>query len=231
MPEVFDSSMHHTKPKKDQKQKSQEEEVISHRSVDEYSAVLANEPACRSGFAAYAPKPHAVRFESQASYEHVVLLLRKHPITQLQWMVTTLVLAFVPMVFSFIPMFVGIEARFKLGVGMLWYLALFGYALQAFVRWLYNVYLITDERVVDVDFVTLAQKNITTAKIDHIEDITSESVGFFASFFDFGNIIIQTAGAQQEIVFEAVPHPAKVVSVLNDLVLEEEREKIEGRTH
>ncbi len=226
MPKIFDSSMQSTKAKKESK-----ETIAPHRSVDEYSAVLANEPICRSGFAAYAPKPHAVRFESQAAHEHIVLLLRMHPVTQLRWMATAIVLAFIPMVFTVFPQILGIADRFKVGVLLLWYLALFGYVLQACVKWLYNVYLITDERVVDVDFVTIGQKNITTAKIDNIEDITSESTGFFASFFDFGNIILQTAGAQQEIVFEAVPHPAKVVSVLNDLVLEEEREKIEGRTH
>lgn len=207
------------------------DEKVTHRHVDEYSETLAAETACDRPFAAYAPKPKHTRFESQASTEHVVLLLRQHPITQLRWVLLTVVFAFLPSFFSFFPVYTVLPVRFQLGLHFLWYLALFGFAFQSFIRWFYSVYILTDERVIDVDFLHLAQKNITAAKIDNIEDITARTAGFSSTFFNYGTVVIQTAGAEQEIIFESVPNPAKVTAILNDLLLEEEREKIEGRVH
>lgn len=236
MPKVFDSKMHAQKePMKKRRTSSpageETQKPVVHRHVDEYSDILAAEPRCDKVFTSFAPKPKHTKFESQAPTEHVVLLLRKHPITQVPWLFFTVVFAFFPFLFSYFPMYAFLPLSYRFGIQSLWYLALFGYAFQSFLRWFYNVYILTDERVIDVDFISLAQKNITAAKIDNIEDITSESAGFSSTFFNHGNVLIQTAGAQQEITFEAVPQPAKVTAVLNDLILEEEREKIEGRTH
>ncbi len=236
MPKVFDSTTYKKKGsmKKNTSKavkSAKEQTAVQHRPVDEYSEVLALEPQCERVFTSFAPKPKHTSFESQASTEHVVLLLRKHPITQLKWILTAIAFAMVPLGFSFFPVYALLPLGFRLGIGLFWYLALFGYSFQSFLRWFYNVYILTDERVIDVDFISLAQKNITSAKIDNIEDITAESAGFSSTFFDHGNVLIQTAGAQQEITFESVPHPAKVTAVLNDLLIEEEREKIEGRTH
>jgi len=50
-----------------------------------------------------------------------------------------------------------------------------------------------------------------------------------ATVVDYGTVYIQTAGEKTEIEFENVPQPAKVAAILNELLLEEEREKIEGR--
>lgn len=232
MPKVFDSKMHKEKRemKKDTSSKDEKKtKKVSHRHVDDYSDTLAAEPSCDRVFSSYAPKPKHTRFESQASTEHIVLLLRKHPITQLGWIIIALFFAVVPTLFSAFPMYEMLPMSYRFGLYMLWYLALFGFSFQSFLRWFYSVYILTDERVVDVDFLHLAQKNITAAKIENIEDITAESVGFSSTFFNHGNVLIQTAGAEQEITFESVPNPAKVTAILNDLLLEEEREKIEGR--
>ncbi len=236
MPEVFNSA---TYKKKDSVKKNKSSSATTsskkphhpHRNVDDYSEVLAAEPNSSRVFTSFVPKPKHTHFESQGSAEHVVLLLRQHPITQVPWIVMALFFALVPFGFSFFPVYGTLPFRYQLGVLMMWYLALVGFSLQSFLKWFYNVYILTDERVIDVDFISLAQKNITSAKIDHIEDVTSESIGFSSTFFDYGTILIQTAAAAQELTFEAVPHPAKVTAVINDLILEEEREKIEGRTH
>ncbi|NCN51254.1 MAG: hypothetical protein GW925_02260 [Candidatus Pacebacteria bacterium] len=235
MPKVFDSETHSRKQQMKKKSPSSStsdaSKTVNHRHVDDYSDVLASEPSCDRVFTSFAPKPKHTRFESQATTENVVLLLRQHPITQVKWILVVLFFGIVPMSFPFLPVYSFLPISYRLGLTFLWYLALFGYSFQLFLKWFYNVYILTDERVIDVDFISLAQKNITAAKIDNIEDITSESVGFSSTFFDHGTVLIQTAGAAQEITFEAVPYPAKVTAVLNDLLLEEEREKIEGRTH
>jgi hypothetical protein len=53
--------------------------------------------------------------------------------------------------------------------------------------------------------------------------------GITSSIFNYGTVKIQTAAAIVEFDFEDVPQPAKVTAFLNELLLEEEREKIENR--
>lgn len=199
------------------------------RHVDDYSETLKFELPSSNPLNSYAAKPVGVGFSTQHQDEEVVLLLRQHPVTQLKWIFIALVLIFVPFLFSAMPAIVFLPGRFEIAALIGWYLLVLGYSLEAFLSWFYNVYIITDERVIDVDFHSLIFKNISAAKIDNIEDVTERTGGALRAIFNFGTVKIQTAAAQQEFEFDNVPFPAKVTSVLNELILEEEREKMEGR--
>ena len=103
------------------------------------------------------------------------------------------------------------------------------YVIENFLYWYYNIYIITDERIIDIDFYSLIYRSVSEAKIDKIEDVTATTAGLFAGVFNYGNITIQTAAEKREFDFNKVPQPAKVTKFLNELILEEEREKNEGR--
>lgn len=199
------------------------------RHVDEYSEVMRQEMPSANPLVAYAAKPINTRFSSQHNEEDVILLLRQHPITQLKWVFIALVLVVVPFLFSTMPAITFLPPRFEVAGLIGWYLLVMGFVLEAFLSWFYNVYIITDERVIDVDFHSLIYKNISAAKIDNIEDVSEKTGGALRAIFNFGTVQIQTAAAKVEFEFENVPFPAKVTSLLNELILEEEREKIEGR--
>lgn len=199
------------------------------RCVDDYSEVMRVEHATSNPLNAFAPKPTNIFFDSQQENEEVILLLRQHPVTQVRWILIAIGLIIFPFIFSIIPFFDFFPIRYQL-VGLLgWYLLVTGFILQSFLTWFFNVYIITDERVIDVDFYNLIHKNVSTAKIDNVEDVTTVSGGTLQTIFDYGTVIIQTAGSQQQIEFDLIPQPAKVTKLLNELLLEEEREQIEGR--
>ncbi len=210
---------------------SQKEATLRKRQLEDYSDVIRYERPSKNPFDAFAPKPEGIFFDSQEREEQVVLLLRKHPITQLSWIITAIGLILFPLVLRFIPAFSALPFRFEFAAFVLWYLLIVGFIIESFLSWFFNVYIITDERVIDVDFLSLIYKNVSAAKIDNIEDVTATTGGALRSIFNFGTVVIQTAGTQQELEFEDVPHPAKVTKLLNELLLEEEREKIEGRVN
>ena len=58
--------------------------------------------------------------------------------------------------------------------------------------------------------------------------MTAQTAGFLSALFDFGTVVIQTAAERREFEFNGIPHPAKVTTLLNDLILEEERENLRG---
>jgi membrane protein YdbS with pleckstrin-like domain len=202
-----------------------------HREVDEYSELMRQEAPSNNPFHAFAPKPLQVFFDSQDKAERVILLLRKSPITQIPWVLITIVLLFMPLLFGAVGFLNFLPARFQLAGVIFWYLLVTGFMLESFLSWFFNVYIITDERVIDVDFLSLIYKNISSAKIDKIEDVTAETGGALRSVFDFGTVKIQTAGSDTEIEFEDVPQPGKITRLINELLIEEEREKIEGRVN
>ena len=216
-------------PTKKATSQSEVQPVKKHRLVDDYSEIMRREPVSDGCFLSYAPKPKNISIDIQAQNEHIILLLRQHPITQLRWIFTLLVLLALPMLFSFSGVFSFMPPAYQFGGLLGWSLLTFGFGIESFLKWFYRVYIITDERIIDVDFISMIHKDVSTAKVDKIEDITSLSGGFLASIFDFGTVIIQTAATKQEFGFKNVPHPARVAALLNELILEEEREKHEGR--
>jgi membrane protein YdbS with pleckstrin-like domain len=82
--------------------------------------------------------------------------------------------------------------------------------------------IVTNKRIIDIDFYGLIYKEITSAKLEKIEDITVKSGGFFASIFNYGNIFIQTAGTEVNIEFFNVPSPNKVRDLINSLTTEKQ---------
>jgi len=105
-------------------------------------------------------------------------------------------------------------------VTVLFYLFVFGFALQAFLNWFFNTYVITDKKIVDLDFQGVLYKNISEATLDNIEDITSTVKGTFGVVFNVGSVFIQTAAEKNEFEFENVDHPAKIRDIIADLVAE-----------
>lgn len=201
------------------------------RRPEDYSSVL-RESGSRGGmFSGFIAQPNGVKFENQHEKEPILLVLRRHPILNVPWILVSILMLLAPIlifpIFPFVSaVFPGIFGFFAT-VG--WYLLTSAYIIESFLNWYFNIYIITDERIIDVDFYSLIYKEVSEAKLEKIEDVTATTAGFWGAVFNYGTIAIQTAAEKREFEFEAVPYPAKVTKFLNELIIEEEREKIEGR--
>jgi hypothetical protein len=182
-----------------------------------------------SPFAAFCYYPDSARFVNEDPEEQIILLLRQHPITNLSWIITSFFMVIAPFVVTAFPLFDRIPFRFVVVATLMWYLITFAFVFEKFLSWFFHVNIITDERIIEVDFTHLLYREITDANIDKIEDVTVEMVGAVRTFFNYGNLEIQTAAEVPRIDFEAVPQPDKVSRILRELRIEEEEEKLEGR--
>ena len=178
---------------------------------------------------AFAIYPKHITFETQDIQEEIILLLRRHFFTNLNWIFISLIMIAIPSLLVYFPILDLLPASFQLFTLIIWYVLVLIYILENFLSWYFNVYIITDERLIDVDFYSLIYKRISEAKIDNIEDVTYSQGGFAQSILNYGTVTIQTAGEKPEFDFEYVPEPARVAKVLNLLMLQEEQEKIEGK--
>ena len=207
-----------------------EDKLTPFEMVDQYSEVMRQEKPSENPFDAYAPKPLTVySFDSQLDGEHVLLLLRRHPVTQIKKVLLILAGFLAPLLFTQSTFFQALTSGLQTSTLLFWYLLSLGFAFESFLTFFYNVYIVTDERIIDIDFLSLIYKNVAAAKLDKIEDITAITSGAAQSIFNFGTVQIQTAAERTEFEFELVPRPAKVTQFLNEMLVEEEREKLEGR--
>jgi len=173
---------------------------------------------------AFIPHPANLRYEFQEKDEKIVLFLRRHFFTNIGWIMATFCLALTPIfAFSFFSFdFIPLSYRF-LGV-LGWYMVVFAYAFERFLSWFFNVNIVTDRRIIDVNFPSILYKDISEAKLDNIQDVSSKTGGFARSFLNYGDVLIQTAGTLPELTFEAIPLPDKAAEIINDLIAEEEGE-------
>jgi len=178
---------------------------------------------------AFVHQPKNWRFETQEDEEKIILLLRRHPMVNLPWLLLAILMFWAPFLITLIIPLNFIPGNFRFISFICWYLLTFAVVFEKFLLWFFNVKILTDERIIDIDFPTLLYRDIKEAKIDKVQDICVKTGGYLRSLFNFGDVVIQTAGAIPEICFEAVPNPEQVSHILNNLMLEEEQEKLDGR--
>ncbi len=179
-------------------------------------------------FSAFSVMPDAIRFEGETQDEQVLLLLRAHVITNVKWILVTIGLILVPLIIF--PVLASLNMLSGVGGGtgfvftIFWLLATFTYAFVNFLYWFFNVYIVTNERVVDIDWYSIIYHQTNSTRISRIQDVSSSRIGVFASMFDFGNVHIQTAAEESNFEFMNVPHPNLVSQKIQDLMEEEEKE-------
>jgi len=211
MPDVFNShkqveSVEQNSSKKQIEVKKPEKKFKTPEDMDRHELPGHN----HNPFAAYCYYPDHVNFVNADPEEKVVLLLRRHPITNLSWISIAFLMVIAPSFFVLIAPFSLLPPGFQVVLTILWYLIVTAFILEEFLSWFFHVNIVTDERIIEVDLTVVVG-------------------GAPRTFFRYGNVVIQTASEIPKIEFEAIPNPDAVARVLRELRIEEEQEKLEGR--
>lgn len=174
-------------------------------------------------FPAYVERPTNCRFEGQDPDEKILLLLRAHPITNLSWISFAVVMFLVPFFIPFLAPFLGfnlsvLPQSFLLVFLIIDYLLVLIIVFEGFLEWFFNATIITDKKVIDIDFSYLLFKSVDLAPLSKIEETDSITAGLIGTIFNFGTVTIQTAGATVAIEMTNIPRPAIVADMVLDLI-------------
>lgn len=174
-------------------------------------------------FTAFQTNPQGMHFQDQEDDETVLLFLRRHFLSNANWISATVFFLLLPPLASLFLLFanlsfVTIPGRYLLLLLLFYYLILFGYAYINFLMWFYNVGIVTNHRVIDVDLTSLTTKNVAATILADIKDVTYHQTGLMSSFFDYGDVTMETEGRRANFEFNAIPHPAKVADTISTLV-------------
>lgn len=167
-------------------------------------------------FHSYCIKPD-IRFEIQEKQEKVILVVRAHPLTQLFWVLNSGIILILLFFLNFIlpDFFTNPQIVF---INIFIFVMVISYIWFNFLNWFFNVGIITDRRVVDIDFYSVIYREMTSAYLEKIEDMTVKSGGFFDTLFNYGNLFVQTAGTEPNIEFIQIPKPDAVKQIISELI-------------
>lgn len=171
-------------------------------------------------YSSFQQNPAGISFAEQEENEEILLLLRRHFVTNIPWAVAAFFLALLPLSFPFlvtnfpIPLPGGEILTYYT---IFYYLILFGFVLINFSLWYFHTGLVTSIRLVDIDLAGILYRHIAETKNKNIEDVSYTQIGFVRSLFNYGDVLVQTAGAENNIEYDRVPRPSIVADVIGDL--------------
>jgi hypothetical protein len=176
----------------------------------------------RNVFSAFSLYPVGISFETQEDQEKIILMLRHHPIVNVGWILITIVLLGIPTFLGYLGVFSSFPSGFSLFVTLVIYLIALTYAIEGFLGWYYDVYFVTNFRIVDINFYNLISKKVSDAEVSKIQNTSYTTHGFLGAVFNYGNVFIQTAAKIPEFKFTSVPNPDKVAGILDDFMVKSE---------
>jgi hypothetical protein len=166
--------------------------------------------------------PRGIKFVNQENDEHIILFIRRHFIVNVPWILLTILFLLLPIPtfalirFSNLDLFT-IPPQMIIIIVVFYYLVILSYALMNFIIWFYHVGIVTPKRLLDLDVYNILSHHLAETEIADIVDVSYAQNGFFQSFFNYGDVPIQTQAIKANFEFEASPRPAEVSDIITDL--------------
>lgn len=92
---------------------------------------------------------------------------------------------------------------------------------SAFMDWYLDIWIVTDERIVDVNQFGVFGREIAELQLSKVQDVSSDQRGVFATMFNYGNIRVQSAGEKVSFEFSGIPHSNEVTRHILELAQED----------
>lgn len=164
------------------------------------------------------------RIENPRPGEYIILYIQRHWIVWAWAILRFLFLATLPILFiSLVTIqdvinwqsFSGLVIILGSSVYYLFiWLLLFNKLLDHFL----DIWIVTNERVINIEQINLFRRNVAEKQLDKMQDITIVQKGILQTFFNYGDIYIQTAGHVERFIFKQVPNPKNITSSIMDAV-------------
>jgi len=191
----------------------------------EDTTVNLEKPSEKKGihfYSSYGYFPKNVLLSDQETGEEIVLVIRRRFVVNVPWIATAIFFALIgpfifPLMATFLPLQpIGPVQSFI--ISAFYYLVIFGFVLTKFTLWYFHVSVVTNKRIIDVDIHGILLKDVAETRLNQVQDVNYKQIGFIPSLFNFGDVFIQTAGANPNIEFDKAPEPAKIARIIADMI-------------
>ena len=157
-------------------------------------------------------EPSEFTFEGQRQGEQVLNMWRKHPWTLAK---PGFICIGIVLIVALSLKFFGASAVTSVVI-LVALVAIAFVAGTALMKWWNGMYILTTERLIDVDQRSPFHRVVGELPIEHIQDVAYEVKGPLATLLNYGNVVVQTIGGATTITMVMVESP----HVLQQAVLE-----------
>jgi hypothetical protein len=164
------------------------------------------------------------------SYEHVEMLLRRHPIFLLRNILLFLIMAVAPIAVAFVlqqvvtTLFTNqIFLPIVIIIGSIYYLASWLFFFSTVLDYYLDIWVVTNDRIIAVEQQGLFSRTISEMDLWLVQDVTSEVKGVTATIFSFGLLAVQSAAERARFHFENCHNPNIVRQRILDLADEDRK--------
>ncbi len=172
-------------------------------------------------------------FPNQKPGEQVLLFYRRHWVGVAKIILLALFFIFIPVFFYiyfarnfdyfhnevFYGIYVLVNSAFILFVIL--------FTFSNFIDYYLDVWIVTNMRVINIEQLGLFARELSEKDLGRMQDVRSDTRGFWATLLNYGNVVIQTAGEEQNFVFRQIPDPEEAVRKISNLVSEYRRANVE----
>ena len=78
-----------------------------------------------------------------------------------------------------------------------------------------DLWIVTNERLIDVEQKGIFRREVSSLRLERVQDITAEVDGVIATFLKFGDLKVQNAGDTPEFTITNIADPQRVVDAIN----------------
>lgn len=167
--------------------------------------------------------PYETFFPGQEPGEKIIMVLRRHPFVFLVKAIVYILALGLPILINNFLKSIGLEFTESLVASLgliasLYYVLIITLFYRAWLDHYLDMWVVTSERIVDIEQVGLFSRNISSQKLYRIQDVSADVKGIIPTFLHYGSVMIQTAGAKSNFEFKQIPNPYEVTKKLMNLV-------------
>ena len=160
-----------------------------------------------------------IPFELQGG-ESVLLYCRRHWLFVVVQLVKNVLAGLLPIVALLVlaNLSFGLDGRKGQVVGLIclaWFLLWVVRTYFAVYRYNNDIWVITNQRVVDSVKNHWFHHRMATADLDAVQDISINKSGLFGTTFNYGDLVLETAGERETFVLGGIPNPTTVLASID----------------
>jgi hypothetical protein len=151
-------------------------------------------------------------FDDQFDDEEVLYVFRKHPVVMRRGMV----IASIAILLGTLPALIKPEMSYFFGGLAIGCIVAFIIYIPSWIAWYYSVFIVTDQRLIQVTRKGLFHKTVVDMSLTQIQSMNYQVSGMQETLLKFGTIMIQTY--MGDLVIHEVHHPEKVQKTIANIL-------------
>ncbi|PIR05766.1 hypothetical protein COV56_01040 [Candidatus Kuenenbacteria bacterium CG11_big_fil_rev_8_21_14_0_20_37_9] len=94
---------------------------------------------------------------------------------------------------------------------------------HSFLDYFLDIWIVTNRRIINIEQLGLFHRVVAENKLFRIQDVVAQQKGILSTFLNYGEVHIQTAGAEKVIIFEQIARPNYIAQEIIGLVEKHKR--------